>query len=119
MNILVGLTAVDVLGHVVGFFGMACVVIAFYMTVEGNWDSKGRDFNVVNLMGGILLLISLCIHFNLGSFIIELFWIAISLKGLYNLNRGHVDLEQVVSPVVTDKQHKTFEEKSRDAGIGA
>ncbi|QQM14134.1 hypothetical protein pVco14_084 [Vibrio phage pVco-14] len=76
-------------GHFVGLVGMAMVVIAFYKTVDGKWDSQGEQFNVVNLCGAVLLLISLCINFNLGSFVIELFWIAISLKGLVQLRRNN------------------------------
>lgn len=68
--------------HVLGFLGMVCVVIAFNQTVSGKWDSQGTRFNTVNLIGAICLLLSLLIHFNLGSFVIEIFWIAISLKGL-------------------------------------
>ncbi|MFW0778549.1 MAG: CBU_0592 family membrane protein [Rickettsiales bacterium] len=74
---------IAVFGHVVGFIGMACVVFAFYMTVEGTWSSQGLRYNQVNLGGAVLLLISLLIHFNLGSFIIELFWIAISSRGIW------------------------------------
>jgi predicted membrane protein len=70
-------------GHGVGLLGMIMVVVAFFMTVEGKWSSEGLKFNICNLIGAILLLISLCIHFNLGSFIIEVFWIAISLRGLW------------------------------------
>lgn len=76
--------------HIIGLVGMALVVLAFYQTVSGKWDSQGESFNVVNLCGAVLLLISLCVHFNLGSFVIELFWIAISLKGLAQLRKkGH------------------------------
>jgi len=38
---------------------------------------------MMNLTGAILLLISLCYNFNLASFVIEIFWIAASLIGLY------------------------------------
>jgi len=40
------------------------------------------QFQYINLIGAILLLISLCVHFNLGSFIIEVFWILITLYGI-------------------------------------
>ncbi|HDN26681.1 MAG TPA: hypothetical protein ENG03_06225 [Thioploca sp.] len=64
--------------------GMACVVFA-YFAVERDWfDNKEVKFYVVNLIGAILLLISLLINFNLGSFVIEIFWIAISIMGIIN-----------------------------------
>lgn len=75
------------IAHVIGLIGMVMVVFAFYQTVSGIWSPQGLHFNVVNLSGAILLLISLLVHFNLGSFVIEIFWIAISLKGLINLKK--------------------------------
>jgi hypothetical protein len=73
----------ETIAHIIGLVGMACVVVAFHMTVNGHWPGQSVKFNSVNLVGAILLLISLCVHFNLGSFVIELFWIAISLRGLW------------------------------------
>lgn len=81
--------------HLIGFLGMICVVLAFYRTVQGQWSSQGLVFNVVNLAGAILLTISLIVHFNFGSFVIELFWMAISLKGIYGaLKRDGFDRTQ-------------------------
>ena len=78
---------ISLFGHWIGFVGMLCVVLAFYKTGTGSWDSQSLTYNLVNLAGAILLIISLFIHFNLGSFIIEVFWIMISLKGIYNAKR--------------------------------
>jgi len=64
--------------------GMACVVFA-YFAVERDWfNNKEVKFYVINLIGAVLLLISLLINFNLGSFVIEIFWIAISIFGIIN-----------------------------------
>ena len=82
---------ISLLGHLIGFAGMLCVVLAFYKTVHGTWSSQSLKYNQVNLAGAILLIISLFIHFNLGSFIIEVFWIMISLKGIYNAKRKESD----------------------------
>lgn len=73
---------ISAIAHVIGLIGMACVVLAFYMSVHCDWDVKALKFNVVNLTGAILLTVSLVVHFNLGSFVIELFWIAISISGI-------------------------------------
>lgn len=108
------MSVIDILAHAIGFIGMVCVVFAFSKVVSGAWEGTGKEFNVVNLVGAVLLLISLLVHFNLGSFIIEVFWIAIALKGLYTLKRS----KTVVEPKRA-KEPKTFEEKSRKAGIGA
>lgn len=73
---------ISTFAHVLGFMGMLCVVLAFHMTVSGRWSSQSRKYNVVNLIGAVLLIISLTIHFNLGSFVIEIFWIIISIRGI-------------------------------------
>lgn len=39
-------------------------------------------FNAVNLLGAILLLISLSVHFNLAAVLLEAAWATIALAGL-------------------------------------
>ncbi len=86
---------ISMAAHIIGFLGMICVVTAFYQTVNGKWSSQGMTFNVVNLCGAILLTISLVVHFNFGSFVIELFWMAISIKGIYGaLKKDEFDRSQ-------------------------
>ncbi|AKP73800.1 CBU_0592 family membrane protein [Piscirickettsia salmonis] len=69
-------------GQLIGTVGMILVVIAYFLVVSQRVTPGSLPFSIVNLIGAILLLISLCIHFNLGSFIIEIFWILISLYGI-------------------------------------
>jgi predicted membrane protein len=67
----------------IGFLGMAFVVTAYFLLQTEKHKITSLAYQVLNLIGAILLLISLCVHFNLGSFIIEIFWIAITLLGMY------------------------------------
>ena len=73
----------DQLANIIGMLGTALVVGAYLALQMDKLDAKGLAYNLYNLLGAILLLISLLVHFNLASFIIELFWIAASLVGLY------------------------------------
>ena len=67
-----------------GYLGMICIVLAYYkVTSPKGWSADSVKFNVVNLVGAVLLIISLCFHFNLGSFLIEIFWIIIAVRALY------------------------------------
>ena len=75
-------TTLDIF-QVIGFVGMICVVYAYFLLQIDKIDQKSLKFQLINLVGAILLLISLCVHFNLGSFIIEVFWIGITLYGMY------------------------------------
>ncbi len=76
--------SIDLLANIIGMLGTSMVVGTYFLLQLNKLDSKGLAYNIWNLVGAILLLISLLIHFNLASFVIELFWIAASLVGLYN-----------------------------------
>ncbi len=87
----INLFSLSTIGHAIGMVGMACVAFA-YFAVERNWlNNKNVKFYVINLIGAILLLVSLLIHFNLGSFVIEIFWIAISILGIINYYKVEQD----------------------------
>lgn len=45
-------------------------------------------FNAANLVGAILLLISLSVHFNLAAVLLEAAWAAIALAGLISAIRA-------------------------------
>lgn len=79
---------IDILFDVIGMTGTALVVGAFFMLQLGKAQPTGIVYNLMNLSGAILLLFSLCYNFNLASFVIELFWIAASLIGLYKYFKG-------------------------------
>jgi len=67
----------------IGFIGMAFVVIAYLFLQTNKYTIRSLEYQLLNLVGAILLLISLFVHFNLGSFIIEVFWIIITLYGIF------------------------------------
>ncbi len=65
----------------IGFAGMFCIVSAFaYSNVVKLLNML--LFNFTNLVGAVLLTISLLVNFNLPTFVLEIVWIAISLFGL-------------------------------------
>ena len=74
---------ISILFDVVGMLGTCLVVGAFFQLQLGKIDATGLGYNMMNLIGAILLLISLLYNFNLASFVIEIFWIGASAIGLY------------------------------------
>ncbi|AAQ64355.1 hypothetical protein KVP40.0285 [Vibrio phage KVP40] len=70
-------------GHVVGTIGMILICLAFWMVTSEKYKPTDDKYLWTNMSGAILLTISLLINFNLGSFMIELFWIYISGTALY------------------------------------
>lgn len=66
----------------IGFVGMVFVVIAYLFLQTNKYTIRSIQYQLLNLSGAILLLISLCVHFNFGSFVIEIFWIIITIYGI-------------------------------------
>lgn len=69
---------------VIGMTGTILVVAAFFLLQLGKIEAVSLKYNMMNLSGAILLLISLCYNFNLASVVIEIFWIAASVIGIWN-----------------------------------
>ena len=81
---------IDLAANIVGMMGTVLVVGTYLLMQLNKLDPKGLRFNLANLLGAILLLLSLLVHFNIASFIIEIFWITASLVGIYNVKRSKV-----------------------------
>ncbi len=67
---------------VVGIVGVAMVLATYFLLQSEKIDSKGFLYSFLNLLGALLIVYSLLYSWNLASFIIEFFWILISLYGL-------------------------------------
>ncbi|QPD00434.1 CBU_0592 family membrane protein [Qipengyuania soli] len=71
----------------VGFVGMACIIGAYaYLTAK----TKPNPFVLhgTNLAGAALLTVSLLVHTNLPSLVLEGFWAAIAIYGLVKAMRA-------------------------------
>ena len=74
------MTGLDVY-TLVGFAGMACIIAAYaYLT----WSESPNPFVLhgTNLAGAALLTVSLLVHTNWPSLVLEGFWAAIAIYGL-------------------------------------
>ncbi|MFK8030008.1 MAG: hypothetical protein AB8G18_07185 [Gammaproteobacteria bacterium] len=67
---------------VVGMFGAAIIVVAYFLLQIERLDSRSLPFSVFNCMGAAAIIYSLYFEFNLSAFAIELFWLIISLYGV-------------------------------------
>ncbi len=71
------------LADAIGSFGALVVVAAYFATQMRMMNSDDLVFPVLNLLGSALIVYSLLQNFNLASMLIEGFWIAISLLGIF------------------------------------
>ncbi len=62
---------------------MFLIVLAYFLTQTEKIKPTELIFTHINLCWSVFLLISLLIHFNLASFILELVWISISIYWYY------------------------------------
>lgn len=74
------------LADAIGICGSILFIGAFVYANRAK-DMDKLVFNAVNLVGAILLLISLAVHFNLAAFILEVAWAVIALAGLVSAIR--------------------------------
>lgn len=66
---------------IIGLCGSVIFIGAFgYANVSPAMDKV--LFNVLNLIGAVLLLISLSVHFNLAAVVLEAAWACIAFAGL-------------------------------------
>ncbi|PZU08176.1 hypothetical protein [Sphingomonas sp.] len=70
-----------VLADVIGLAGSALMVVAYaYSNMARKVDFL--LFNLLNLVGSLLLIVSLLVHFNLASMLLEIVWSIIAALGL-------------------------------------
>ena len=67
---------------VIGVVGVALIVGSYLLLQIGQLEGRGAAYSALNAVGAALVLLSLSVDFNLSAFIIEMFWLAISLMGL-------------------------------------
>ena len=71
-----------------GNVGVGLMILAYLLLQLRRLDSMSLLYSVLNATGAALVLVSLWSDFNLSAFIIEVFWIAISLIGIVWWIRG-------------------------------
>ena len=67
---------------IIGTIGVAVIILTYVLLQIGNIKSEQLSYSLLNAAGALLILISLYYSFNLPSFIVEFFWLIISLFGI-------------------------------------
>ena len=67
---------------IVGTVGVAVIIITYVLLQFERVRSDQLLYSLLNAVGAALILISLYYDFNLPSFIVEFFWLLISLFGI-------------------------------------
>ena len=72
----------------VGNVGVALIVLAYLALQIERISARDLSYSVLNAVGAGLILVSLRSDFNLSAAIIEVFWIGISLIGIFKAARA-------------------------------
>ncbi|WP_405223437.1 CBU_0592 family membrane protein [Lentisalinibacter sediminis] len=66
----------------IGNAGVALIILAYLLLQLDRLSSTALTYSVMNALGAALVIISLYFDFNLSAFVIEAFWVVISLVGI-------------------------------------
>ncbi len=73
---------------IVGAIGVVLIVGTYFLLQIGKLGSNSLTYSIVNAIGAALILFSLFFEFNVSAFLIEAFWLLISVIGIVRyLNR--------------------------------
>jgi hypothetical protein len=67
---------------ILGTLGVAIIIVTYVLLQTERVRSKELKYSLLNAIGALLIIISLCYSFNLPAFIVEFFWLLISLFGI-------------------------------------
>ena len=65
-----------------GVIGSLIIIAAYFATQRGWVEAADWRFPLANLIGAVLILFSLMAAWTLAAFVMEFFWMAISIYGL-------------------------------------
>jgi hypothetical protein len=67
---------------IAGFIGVGLIILTYVLLQLEKLPSAGLLYSLLNGLGAALILVSLFYSFNFPSFIVEFFWLLISLFGI-------------------------------------
>lgn len=72
---------------IIGTIGVATIIATYILLQTERIRSEGLAYSALNAVGASLIVLSLCFNFNFAAFVVEFFWILISLYGIFRAVR--------------------------------
>ena len=66
-----------------GLIGVGIIVVTYLWLQLGKLRSDALAYSLLNAIGASLIVVSLLVDFNLSALLMEVFWVLISLVGVY------------------------------------
>lgn len=73
---------IGLVADIIGLVGVLFVLLCYFLLQTGHMLQSSFQFSLFNLIGAILILLSLLVYWNLASVVIEIFWMLISIYGM-------------------------------------
>jgi multidrug transporter EmrE-like cation transporter len=73
------------LHDLIGNVGVVMIVGSYFLVQIGKMSATGLSYTSLNGLGAAFIMVSLYFNFNLSAFIIEVFWILISVVGMVRI----------------------------------
>lgn len=70
-----------------GNVGVALMILAYLLLQAEKLRSRDMSYSLMNGAGAMLVIVSLLYRFNLSAFLVEFFWLLISVYGLIKFAR--------------------------------
>lgn len=75
------------ISDIIGILGVILVLISYLLLQVDRMSSADLSYSVINLIGSVMIIVSLMESWNLASVIIEVAWLLISCYGVYRYFR--------------------------------
>ncbi|MCI5050602.1 MAG: hypothetical protein MRY32_09820 [Rickettsiales bacterium] len=76
------------LANISSVTGAILILGAYGLLSAEKLTSTDMRYHLMNLFGAIFIMMSLLHYWNLGTFVIEVAWIGVSLYGIYKASRS-------------------------------
>lgn len=73
------------LHDVIGNLGVIMIVGSYFLVQVRKMSATGLNYALLNGLGAVFIMISLFFDFNLSAFLVEAFWLLISLVGIVRI----------------------------------
>lgn len=67
---------------ILGTLGVAIIIVTYVLLQAEKVRSDSLHYSLLNAVGAALIIVSLYFNFNFPAFIVEFFWLLISLFGV-------------------------------------
>lgn len=75
---------------IIGLVGVAVTLVAYALLQTAKITTEQLSYSLLNIVGSLLILYSLCFDWNLSAFLMECLWLLFSVYGLWRILTHHL-----------------------------